>query len=90
MLKNIKSIGQFGFWFRYWTQTMTEAEHNRPIPKFFGDRPSSAADEVFGKTIGLIVSKKCSAAEAEGRLPKSFGFGRLCSASVIVWVPHSE
>ena len=31
-----------------------------------------------------IVSQKTSAAEAEGRLSKSFGIGRLCSASVIV------
>ena len=41
---------------------------------------------IFCETIGLIVSQKSSAAEAEGRLPKSFGFGRLCSASVIVWL----
>ena len=27
---------------------MTEAEHNRPIPKFFGNRPSASAAEVFG------------------------------------------
>ena len=39
---------------------------------------------IFCETIGLIVSQKSSAAKAEGRLPKSFGFGRLCSASVIV------
>jgi hypothetical protein len=31
-----------------------------------------------------IVSQKTSAAEAEGGLSKSFGIGRLCSASVIV------
>ena len=31
-----------------------------------------------------IVSEKTSAAEAEVRLPKSFGIGRLSSASVIV------
>jgi hypothetical protein len=30
-----------------------------------------------------IVSQKNSAAEAEGRLPKNLGIGRLCSASVI-------
>ena len=30
-----------------------------------------------------IVSPKTSAAKAEGRLPKNFGIGRLCSASVI-------
>ena len=29
-------------------QTMTEAEHNRPIPKLFSDRPSASAAEVFG------------------------------------------
>ena len=28
---------------------MTEAEHNRPIPKFFGNRPA----KVFGETIIL-------------------------------------
>ena len=31
-----------------------------------------------------IVSPKTSVAEAEGRLSKNFGFGRLYSASVIV------
>ena len=36
-------------------QTMTEAEHNRPIPKFFGNRPSASAAEVFGETIGLVI-----------------------------------
>ena len=29
-------------------QTMTEAEHNRPIPKLFIYRPSASAAEVFG------------------------------------------
>ena len=33
-----------------------------------------------------IVSPKTSAAEAEARLPKNFGIGRLCSASVILWL----
>ena len=28
-------------------QTMTEAEHNRPIPKLFSNRPSASAAEVF-------------------------------------------
>ena len=28
--------------------TMTEAEHNRPIPKLFSNRPSASAAEVFG------------------------------------------
>ena len=32
-----------------------------------------------------IISPKTSATEAEGLLTKNFGFGRLCSASVIVW-----
>ena len=32
----------------------------------------------------LIVLQRTSAAEAEGRLPKNLGIGRLCSASVIV------
>ena len=27
---------------------MTEAEHNRPIPKLFSNRPSASAAEVFG------------------------------------------
>ena len=36
-------------------QKMTEAEHNRPIPKFFDNRPSSLAAEVFGETIGLVI-----------------------------------
>ena len=39
-------------------QTMTEAEHNRPIPKFFGNRPSASAAEVFGETIGLVIYSK--------------------------------
>ena len=29
-------------------QTMTEAEHNWPIPKLFSNRPSASAAEVFG------------------------------------------
>ena len=65
-------------------QAMTKAEHNWPIPKLFDNRPSSSAAEGFCETIGLIVSQKTSVAEAEGRLSKSFGIGRLCSASVIV------
>ena len=36
------------------------------------------------KIIGFLNRPKTSAAEAEGRLLKSFGIGRLCSASVIV------
>ena len=39
-------------------QAMTEAEHNRPIPKFFGNRPSASAAEVFGETIGLVIYSK--------------------------------
>jgi hypothetical protein len=39
---------------------MTKAEHNRPIPKFFGNRPSASAAEVFGETIGLIIYLKIS------------------------------
>ena len=38
------------------------------------------------KIIGSLNRPKTSAAEAEGRLLKSFGIGRLCSASVIVWL----
>ena len=41
-------------------QGMTKAEHNRPIPKFFGNRPSASAAEVFGETIGLIIYLKIS------------------------------
>ncbi len=33
-------------------KTMTEAEHNRPIPKLFNNRPSALASEVFGLLIG--------------------------------------
>ena len=29
-------------------QTMTEAEHNQPIPKLFSNRPLASAAEVFG------------------------------------------
>ena len=43
-------------------QTMTEAEHNRPIPQFFGNRPSTSAAEVFGETIGLVINLKISLA----------------------------
>ena len=39
-------------------QTMTEAEHNRPIPKLFDNRPSASATEVFCETIRPIVSQK--------------------------------
>ena len=37
---------------------MTEAEHNWPIPKFFGNRPSASAAEVFGERIGLFIYSK--------------------------------
>ena len=37
---------------------MTEAEHNRPIPKYFGNQPSASATEVFGETIGLVIYSK--------------------------------
>jgi hypothetical protein len=37
------------------TQTMTKAEHNRPIPKLFDNRPSALAAEVFCKTISLVI-----------------------------------
>ena len=36
-------------------QRMTEAEHNWQIPKFFGNRPSALAAEVFGETIVLVI-----------------------------------
>ena len=36
-------------------QGMTEAEHNRPILKSFGNWPSVSAAKVFGETIGLII-----------------------------------
>jgi len=38
-------------------QTMTEAEHNRPIQKLIGNRPSASATEVFCETIGLFSDK---------------------------------
>ena len=34
---------------------MTEAEHNRPVPKFFGDRPWASAADVLSETIGLVI-----------------------------------
>ena len=39
---------------------------------------------------GRLIDQKTSAAKAEGRLPKSFGIGRLCLASVIVWALNQE
>ena len=36
-------------------QTMTEAKHNRPIPKLFDNRPSASAAEVFCEIIGLVI-----------------------------------
>ena len=39
---------------------MTEAEHDPPIMKFFGNRPLDLAAEVFGKTIGLVIYLKIS------------------------------
>ena len=36
-------------------QAMTEAKHNRPIPKLFDNRPSASAAKVFYETIGLII-----------------------------------
>ena len=36
-------------------QTMTEAEYNRPNPKFFDNRPSASAAEVFVEIIGLVI-----------------------------------
>ena len=34
---------------------MTEAEHNRPIPKLFDNRPSAFAAKVLCETIGLVI-----------------------------------
>ena len=34
---------------------MTEAEHIRPIPKFFGTHSLALAAKVFGETIGLVI-----------------------------------
>ena len=39
-------------------QTMTEAEHNRPIPKLFDSRPSASDAEVYCEIIRPIVSQK--------------------------------
>ena len=36
-------------------QTMTKAEHNRPIPKLFDNRPSASAAKVFCEIIGLVT-----------------------------------
>ena len=36
-------------------QRLTEAKHNRPIPKFIDNRPLASASEVFGETISLII-----------------------------------
>ena len=40
-------------------QTMTEAEHNRPIPKLFDNRPSASDAEVFCETIRLVIYIRC-------------------------------
>ena len=37
------------------SQTMTEAEHNQPIPKLFSNRPLASAAEVFGLLRELII-----------------------------------
>ena len=34
---------------------MTEAEHNRPIPKLFDNQPSASPAEVFCETFGLVM-----------------------------------
>ena len=39
-------------------QTMTEAEHNRPIPKLFNNWPSASAAEVFGLSREPIIFLK--------------------------------
>ena len=36
-------------------QRMTDAEHNRPIPKLFGNQTSAYASEVFCETICLVI-----------------------------------
>ena len=38
-----------------WDQRITEAVHNWPIPKFFGNSALALAAEVFGATIGLVI-----------------------------------
>ena len=45
---------------------------------------------LLGNFQWLINRPKTSAAEAEGRLLKSFGIGWLCSALVIVWFDDSK
>ena len=37
---------------------MTEAEHNRPIPKLFSNRPLASAAEVFVEKIRPIIAPK--------------------------------
>ena len=39
------------------SQAMTEAEHNRPNLKLFGNRPSASATELVCETIRPIVSQ---------------------------------
>ena len=41
-------------------QGMTEAEHNRPILKFFGNWPSASGTEIFSGTMGLVIHLKIS------------------------------
>ena len=43
-----------------WIQTMTEAEHNRPIPKLFYNWPSASAAEVFVEIIRPIMAPNIS------------------------------
>ena len=57
-LKLVEFIGSKGKARGPLDQRMTEAEHNWLIPKFFGNRPSASATEVFGKIIGLVIYLK--------------------------------
>ena len=49
------AIDSFEFQVSTSNQTITKAEHNRPIPKFFGNRPLASATQVFGETVGLVI-----------------------------------
>ena len=51
----MKDLCTQSLYIKYCGQTMTEAEHNRPIPKLFDNRPLALATKVFCETIGLVI-----------------------------------
>ena len=53
--KVARGIGvECGCWVE--VQRLTEAEHNWPIPKFFGNQP--LATKVFGEKVGVVIYLK--------------------------------